>query len=50
MRPIGKGYYTYPDLLNGTMDLEAIARCNDAIDLEGENERRVNEAITRKNK
>lgn len=48
MRPVGRGFYTYPDLLNGTVDLEAVARCNDSIDLESENERRYNEALSRK--
>ena len=40
MRPISKGYYTVADLISGAVDLEMVARCNDTMDMEHENERR----------
>jgi len=48
MRPIPKGYYRATDLLNGTVDLEMVARCNDVMDLEAENERRMIEYFRNK--
>jgi hypothetical protein len=37
MRPVIKGYCRLESLLDGTLDLEAIAWANDAIDVVAEN-------------
>lgn len=41
MRPIARGFYKMSDLIDGSVDMEMVARCNDTIDLEAENERRM---------
>ena len=46
MRPVLKRMCLYESLKNGTIDLEDIAKMNDAIDVENENERRYREANT----
>jgi len=38
MRPVIKGYCRLESLIDGTLDLEAIAWANDAIDVVTENE------------
>lgn len=43
MRPISKGYYSLTDCLECRIDLCDVARCNDTMDLEIENERRYME-------
>ncbi|MET3654092.1 DUF6889 family protein [Dyella japonica] len=37
MRPVTKGYCRLESLIDGTLDLEAIAWANDAIDVAAEN-------------
>lgn len=44
MRPVQEGYCKYESLKDGTLDLEDIARMNDAIDVRSENERRYRKA------
>src|SRR5580692_3508605 len=48
MRPCLRGMYVADALLDGRIDLEMVARCNDTIDLEAENERRYLEAMRQK--
>lgn len=43
--PIAAGYYRYPDLLDGTLSIEHIAECNDAMAYEAENRARIQEAM-----
>lgn len=46
LRPVAEGFCRYESLIDGTLDLEDIARMNDAIDVKSENElryRRSNE-------
>ena len=50
MRPISHGFYKLFDLYDGSVNLEMVARANDTLDLEAENERRYAEALERKNK
>ncbi|WP_240669269.1 MULTISPECIES: DUF6889 family protein [Providencia] len=38
MRPVGKGMCKYESLLDGTISLGDIARMNDFLDVEAENE------------
>ena len=45
MAPIEAGYYSYPDLLNGTVHIEHIAECVDAMACSAENRRRIQEAV-----
>ncbi|WP_286963843.1 hypothetical protein [Methylobacterium sp.] len=45
LAPIPLGYYSYPDLLNGTIHIEDIAEINDAMRVESENRWRLNEAM-----
>ena len=40
--------YLVQHLYDGSVDLEMVARCNDLIDMEAENERRYMEAMKRK--
>lgn len=40
-RPINRGHYRYTDLVDGTLDLADVMLCNEAIDIENENERRA---------
>lgn len=41
MRPVLRGMCLYESLKNGSVSLGDVARMNDAIDVEGENFRRV---------
>lgn len=47
MRPVVRGMIKMESLLDGTLDLEAVALANDALDAADENERRVREALKR---
>lgn len=44
LRPVIEGAIKYESLLDGTLDLEDIARLNDALDVKVENEQRYQEA------
>lgn len=44
LRPVSKKWCLYESLKDGTLDLEDIARMNDAIDIEIENENRYRKA------
>ena len=44
MRPVLRGLCTYESLKEGRIDLADIARMNDAIDADYENDRRFHEA------
>lgn len=44
LRPVAEGYCQYESLINGTLDLEDIARMNDAIDVRNENQLRYRKA------
>jgi hypothetical protein len=44
MRPVAKGWIRYESLLQTEIDLEDIARMNEAIDVETENEARMAKA------
>ncbi|WP_157914257.1 hypothetical protein [Methylorubrum populi] len=44
MAPIPLGYYRYPDLLDGTLQIEHLVEINEAMAYEGENRRRIQEA------
>lgn len=44
LRPVLKGMCKYESLKDGTLDLEDIAKMNDIIDVEAENEKRYREA------
>ena len=44
MRPVLEGRCMYESLKNGILDLEDIARLNDALDVRAENERRYRKA------
>jgi hypothetical protein len=48
MRPVLRGLCKYESLINGTVDLFDIARMNEALDVTDENERRINEALAKK--
>jgi hypothetical protein len=48
MRPVLEGLCAYESLLNGTLDLFDIARMNEALDVKFENDRRLNEALAKK--
>jgi hypothetical protein len=43
MRPVLAGSCRYESLKDGTLDLEDIARMNDALDVRAENDRRLAE-------
>ena len=47
-RPVLRGMVKGESLIDGTIDLAFIAVCNDAIDVEAENDRMVQEAAQRK--
>lgn len=49
MRPIPRGYYSMPDLNNGSVSLEDVALANDHMDAQAENEARARAAAERKN-
>lgn len=44
LAPIPLGYYRYPDLLDGTLQIEHLVEVNEAIAYEAENRRRIQEA------
>lgn len=44
MRPAIRGLCKYESLKDGTLDLEDVARMNDALDVADENERRYHKA------
>jgi hypothetical protein len=44
MRPVLRGCCHYESLVNGALDLCDVARMNDALDAQDENERRVQQA------
>lgn len=44
MRPALKGICKYESLIDGTLTLEDVARMNDALDAEAENEERYRRA------
>jgi hypothetical protein len=45
MRPVVNGLCKYESLIDGTLDLYDVARMNEALDVQGENEARINEAL-----
>lgn len=45
MRPVGEGMCRYESLLDGTLDLADIARMNEYLDIQHENEARYHEAL-----
>jgi hypothetical protein len=47
MRPVDRGYCRYESLIDGTLNLEDIARMNDAIDVRDENAERMRRARER---
>ena len=44
MKPVLEGLCSYESLLNGVLDLEDIARMNEAIDVKYENQNRYRKA------
>jgi hypothetical protein len=40
LRPVLRGYCRYESLVNGAIDLDDVARLNEAADVEDENRRR----------
>lgn len=44
MKPVLEGLCSYESLINGVLDLEDIARMNDAIDVKYENQNRYRKA------
>lgn len=47
MRPVVQGMVKYESLLDGSIDLAGIAACNDALDVQAENEFRAREATSK---
>jgi hypothetical protein len=45
MRPVLEGLCRYESLIDGSLDLEDIARMNDALDVRAENEARYRKAM-----
>jgi hypothetical protein len=45
MRPVLEGLCKYESLVDGTLDMFDVARMNEALDVRGENEARINEAL-----
>lgn len=43
-RPVDHGYYPATALLDGSIDLEFVMKCNHALDVRFENEHRAHEA------
>jgi len=43
-RPVARGFYTADKLLDGSLDLEFVMLCNEAITVEQENDRRASRA------
>ena len=48
MRPVLAGLCRYESLIDGTLGVVDVARLNDAMDVQGENQRRAHEAAQRK--
>lgn len=48
MRPVLEGLCLYESLIDGTLDLFDITRMNEALDVKFENERRINDALAKK--
>lgn len=48
MRPVLKGMCRYESLKDGTLDLADIALMNDALDVQADNQRLLDEAQNRK--
>lgn len=44
LAPIAQGYYAYPALLDGTLQIEHLAEINEAMAYDAENRRRIQEA------
>lgn len=44
MRPVLRGMCNYESLIDGTLGLDDVARMNDALDVQEENETRYREA------
>lgn len=47
LAPIPLGYYRYPDLLNGSLQIEHLVEINEAMSYQKENEYRIIEARKR---
>ena len=47
-RPMVEGYCTYKDLIDGTLRLYDVAVLNDVIDVRNENDRRLEEALSKR--
>ena len=48
LRPVLRGCCKYESLRDGTLDMEDVARMNDALDVEAENEARYRAAEAKK--
>ena len=48
MRPVMRGMIPYTALIDGTVDMADVARMNDAIDVDIENQRRADDAARKK--
>lgn len=48
MRPVLRGMYKMESLIDGSIDLEYVARANHALDVEAENERRWHAMMERR--
>jgi len=45
LRPVGRGMCKYESLLDGTLDLVDLARMNEYLDVQDENEWRLRDAM-----
>lgn len=50
MRPVLAGMCKLESLLDGTLDLEHVAWANEALTVQGDNERRYREAMEERNR
>lgn len=48
MAPVIEGLCSYESLKNGAINLEDVARMNDALDVKAENERRIQRSLEKK--
>lgn len=48
MRPVLRRMCLYESLVDGTMGMADVARCNEALDVEAENQRLIEEALKEK--
>ena len=48
MAPVLEGMCSYESLKNGALNLEDVARMNDALDVKYENERRIARSLEKK--